>query len=108
MGVVPALAAGVREVAVATPPSRATGKPSDVVLAACAIAGASEVFSVGGAQAIAALAYGTETIRAVDKIVGPGNVYVQAAKRLVSGHVGIDLPAGPSEALVVADAGADP
>src|SRR5204863_2957803 len=74
----------------------------------CSIAGANEVFAVGGAQAVAALAHGTETIRPVDKIVGPGNVYVQAAKRLVAGRVGIDLPAGPSEALVFAAPDADP
>ncbi len=107
MGVIPALAAGVRSVAVVTPPSRETGRPADVVLAACSLAGASEVFSVGGAQAIAALAFGTKTIAPVEKIVGPGNVYVQAAKRQVAGRVGVDLPAGPSEALVLAEPGAD-
>jgi histidinol dehydrogenase len=108
MGVIPARAAGVPSVVVTTPPSRETGRPKDVVLAACAIAGATQVFSVGGAQAVAALAYGTKTIAPVDKIVGPGNVYVQAAKRLVAGRVGIDLPAGPSEALVLAEPGANP
>lgn len=108
MGVIPARAAGVRSVVVTTPPARDTGRPRDVVLAACAIAGATEVHAVGGAQAVAALAFGTATIRPVDKIVGPGNVYVQAAKRLVSGRVGTDLPAGPSEALVLAAPEADP
>ena len=108
MGVIPARAAGVASVVVTTPPSKETGRPRDIVLAACAIAGATQVFSVGGAQAVAALAFGTKTIAPVDKIVGPGNVYVQAAKRLVAGRVGIDLPAGPSEALVLAEPGADP
>jgi histidinol dehydrogenase len=78
------------------------------VLVAAKLAGVDEVFRVGGAQAVAALAYGTETIRAVDKIVGPGNAYVAAAKRLVFGTVGIDMIAGPSEVLVVADAENDP
>jgi histidinol dehydrogenase len=108
MGVLPAKAAGVASVVVTTPPLRDTGRPGDVVLAACSIAGADRVFSIGGAQAIAALTYGTATVPAVDKIVGPGNVYVQAAKRLVAGRVGTDLPAGPSEALVLAEPGADP
>jgi histidinol dehydrogenase len=100
MGVACARAAGVAEVAAITPPGP-DGKPSDVVLAACRVAGATDVYVSGGAQAIAALAYGTETVRPVDVVVGPGNVFVQAAKRLVAGRVGIDLPAGPSEALVV-------
>lgn len=108
MGVIPARAAGVKSVVVTTPPSRETGLPKDVVLAACAIAEADEVYSIGGAQAVAALAFGTKSIAPVDKIVGPGNVYVQAAKRLVAGRVGTDLPAGPSEALVFAEPGADP
>ena len=104
---IPARAAGVERVAVATPPGP-EGRPSDAVLAACAIAGATEVYAVGGAQAIAALAFGTETIPAVDVIVGPGNRYVTEAKRQVSGAVGIDGIAGPSELLVVADGAADP
>jgi histidinol dehydrogenase len=101
MGVVTARAAGVEEVVVAAP-------ADPVVLAACALCGASEVFRMGGAQAIAALAYGTESVRAVDVIAGPGNLYVQEAKRQVSGRVGIDGFAGPSDLLVIAAAGADP
>jgi histidinol dehydrogenase len=107
MGVVPARAAGVPEVVVCSPPGP-SGLPSDVVLAAAALAGASRVFAVGGAGAIAALAYGTPTIRKVDRIVGPGNAWVAEAKRQVAGDVGIDSPAGPSEILVLADAAADP
>ncbi|MHB8585135.1 MAG: histidinol dehydrogenase [Thermoplasmatota archaeon] len=95
---VPAKVAGVREIVVATPPP-----VSDVVLAACAVAGATEVHAVGGAQAIFALAYGTKSIRRVDKIVGPGNVYVAAAKALVAPLVATDAPAGPSEIFIVAD-----
>jgi histidinol dehydrogenase len=100
MGAVTARAAGVREVVVAAP-------SHPVILAACALCGADEVYRMGGAQAIAALAYGTETIRPVDVIVGPGNLYVQEAKRQVSGRVGIDGFAGPSDLLVLASAGAD-
>ncbi len=100
---VPARIAGVRRIAVVSPPG-ASGRPSAVALAACAIAQVDEVYAVGGAQAIAALAYGTESINSVDVIAGPGNPYVNEAKRLVSGHVGIDGIAGPSELLVVADA----
>jgi histidinol dehydrogenase len=84
------------------------GRLNPLVLAAASIAGVQEIYRVGGAQAIAALAYGTETIAPVDKIVGPGNAYVAAAKRQVAGTVGIDLEAGPSEVVVVADAGTDP
>ncbi len=102
MCAVPAKMAGVARIAVASPPG-ASGRPSAVTLAACSIAGVDEVYAVGGAQAIAALAYGTESIRAVETIVGPGNSYVNEAKRIVSGHVGIDGMAGPSELLVVAD-----
>jgi histidinol dehydrogenase len=102
MAAVPAQLAGVRRIAVASP------RPPAVLLATARELGLDEVYAVGGAQAIAALAYGTETIPAVDKIVGPGNRWVTAAKLLVSGRVGIDLPAGPSEVLVVADDGADP
>jgi histidinol dehydrogenase len=109
MGVVPARVAGVGEVVVCSPPG-ADGRPLPVVLAAAAIAGADRVLALGGAQAIAALAYGTVTVPAVERIVGPGNVYVNSAKRLVAGEgrVGIDNPAGPSEVAVVADAAADP
>ncbi len=96
--------AGVSRVVVCTPPRNV--KP--VVLAAMKIAGVDEAFRVGGAQAIAAMAYGTETIPKVDKIVGPGGLYVEMAKRVVYGDVGVDLPAGPSEILVLADDSADP
>ena len=107
MGAIPARACGVARVAVVSPPS-AGETPADQVLAACAIAGVDEVYSVGGAQAIAALAYGTESIPAVDVIAGPGNRYVTEAKRLVAGEVAIDGLAGPSELAIVADGGADP
>jgi histidinol dehydrogenase len=105
MGVIPARVAGVGEVIVCSPPN-ASGSPSDVLLAAAAIAGADRVFAIGGAGAVAALAYGTATVPAVDRIVGPGNAYVAEAKLQVSGIVGIDSPAGPSELLIVADASA--
>lgn len=104
MTVIPAVAAGVREVMVATP----VQAEAALVLAAARVAGAHRVFRVGGAQAVAALAYGTETIPRVDKIVGPGNVYVAAAKRLVFGQVDIDSIAGPSEVLLLVDGSADP
>lgn len=104
MTVIPAVAAGVKEVAVATPVRQEAG----LVLAAARIAGAHRVFRIGGAQAVAALAFGTETVPRVDKIVGPGNVYVAAAKRLVFGHVDIDSIAGPSEVLLIVDGSADP
>src|SRR3954469_25913305 len=104
---VPARVAGVARVAVASP-AGARGRPSAQVLAACAAAGVDEVYAIGGAQAIAALAYGTETIDRVDLIAGPGNRYVAEAKRLVSGAVGIDGVAGPSELMVVADGTAVP
>ena len=107
MCAIPARVAGVARVAVASPPSR-EGRPSDVVLAACALAGVDEVYAVGGAQAIAALAYGTESIPPVDVIAGPGNRYVTEAKRLLSGRVGIDGLAGPSELVVLTDGHADP
>ena len=103
----PALAAGVSRVVVVTPPG-GEGRPSDAVLAACALCRVEEVYAVGGAQAIAALAYGTDTIDAVDVVVGPGNRYVTEAKRAVSGAVGIDGIAGPSELLIVADGTAPP
>jgi histidinol dehydrogenase len=107
MTCVPARVAGVARLAVASPP-RAAGGPSAPVLAAAAIAGVDEVYAVGGAQAIAALAHGTETIAPVDVIAGPGNRYVTEAKRQVSGIVGIDGIAGPSELVIVADGGANP
>jgi histidinol dehydrogenase len=99
---VTARVAGVARIAVATPPGP-SGRPSAVTLAACKCAGVDEVYAVGGAQAIAALAHGTESIPAVDLIVGPGNPYVNEAKRIVSGTVGIDGIAGPSELVVLAD-----
>ncbi len=99
---VPALVAGVRRIAVVTP------SPSAAILVAVRELGIDEVYAVGGAQAVAALAYGTETIGSVDAVVGPGSPYVTAAKLLVSGTVRIDLPAGPSEVVVVADGSADP
>jgi histidinol dehydrogenase len=108
MGVIPARVAGVGEIVVCSPPDRTTGRPSDVVLAAAAMAGADRVFSLGGAGAIAALAYGTESVARVDRIVGPGNAYVAEAKLLVASAVAIDSPAGPSELLVIADESADP
>lgn len=107
MTAVPAQVAGVGGIAVATPPND-RGEVPEAVLAACSVAGVSEVYKMGGAQAVAALAYGTETVRPVDKIVGPGNIFVTLAKRRVSGWVGIDSEAGPSEICVVADGSADP
>lgn len=107
MGVVPARAAGVKEVIVCSPPSP-TGLPSDVVLAAAALSGATRVFAIGGAGAIGALAFGTGSVPRVDRIVGPGNAWVAEAKRQVAGEVGIDSPAGPSEILVIADEQASP
>jgi histidinol dehydrogenase len=107
MGVVPARVAGVRDVIVCSPPGRA-GRPSDVVLAAAAIGGASRVFALGGAGAVAAMAHGTESVPRVDRIVGPGNAYVAEAKLQVATAVAIDSPAGPSELLVLADESADP
>ena len=107
MTVVPAKIAGVSRVAVASPPQR-DGSTHPAILFACALCGVDELYAVGGAQAIAALAYGTPTIAAVDKIVGPGNAFVTEAKRQVFGTCGIDGLAGPSEVLVVADASARP
>lgn len=107
MDTVPAKVAGVKRVIMVTPPQK-DGTLSAYTLAAAAIAGVDEVYAVGGAQAIAAAAYGTETIPKVAKIVGPGNAYVAAAKRYVSGDVGIDMVAGPSEVCVLADGTADP
>jgi histidinol dehydrogenase len=106
MNAVPARVAGVKRLAMVVPTPGGSLNPA--VMAAARIAGIEEIHRVGGAQAIAALAYGTETIAVVDKIVGPGNVYVAAAKRLVYGQVGIDMIAGPSEILVLADGANDP
>ncbi|MGI8715068.1 MAG: histidinol dehydrogenase [Solirubrobacteraceae bacterium] len=106
MGTIVARVAGVREIAVCAPPG-ADGELNAAVLGACRLAGASVVYRMGGAQAIAALAYGTETVTPVDVIVGPGNLYVQEAKRQVFGHVGIDGFAGPSDLILIADADAD-
>jgi histidinol dehydrogenase len=106
MGVATARVAGVDEVVVCAPPGR-DGDVAPAVLAACALAGADEVYRMGGAQAIAALAYGTESVAAVDVIVGPGNDYVQTAKREVAGAVGIDGFAGPSDVLIVFEAASD-
>ena len=106
MAATPAQVAGVEGIAVCSPPG-AGGEMPDAVLAACAVAGIDEVYRMGGAQAVAAFAYGTESVRPVEKIVGPGNVYVTLAKRLVSGWVGIDTEAGPTEIAIVADGSAD-
>ncbi len=107
MNAVPAKVAGVPRVAMVTPPM-ADGKINPYTLVAAREAGVDEIYKVGGAQAIAALAYGTETIAPVDKITGPGNIFVTLAKRMVYGQVGIDMLAGPSEVLVVADESANP
>ena len=104
MNAVPAVVAGVQEIIAVVPPGGAT----DPVLAACALAGVTRIFRVGGAQAIAALAYGTATIPRVDKVVGPGNRWVAEAKRQVVGQVGIDMVAGPTEVLILADSTARP
>lgn len=104
---VPARVAGVEEIVVATPPAR-DGSVSPVILAACHITGVNRVLRMGGAQAIAALAFGTQTIPRVDKILGPGNIFVALAKRAVAGSVGIDQIAGPTETVVVADESASP
>ena len=107
MDVIPAKIAGVKEVILATPPGR-DGKISPAVLAAAVVAGADRIVKIGGAQAIAALAYGTESVPRADKIVGPGNAYVAEAKRQVYGTVSIDMIAGPSEILVAADGKSNP
>ena len=107
MDSIPAKIAGCREVVMVTPPNK-DGKINPVILAAAKIAGIDRIFKVGGAQAIAALAYGTESIPKVDKIVGPGNAYVAEAKKQVFGKVSIDMIAGPSEILIVADGATDP
>jgi histidinol dehydrogenase len=107
MGAIPARVAGVTEIAVCAPPGPG-GRAHPVILAACVLCEVTEVYRMGGAQAIAALAFGTESVEAVDVIVGPGNPYVQEAKRQLVGKVGIDGIAGPSELVVVASVGADP
>ncbi len=105
---VPARVAGVEEIVVCSPPQRASGAPAPAVLAAAHIVGVDRVFAVGGAQAVAALAYGTESVPRVDKIAGPGNSYVIQAKRMVYGAVGIESLPGPTETLLIADAEATP
>ncbi len=106
MNALPAKAAGVQRIVMVVPTP--DGEINPLVLAAADIAGVDEIYRIGGAQAIAALAYGTESIEAVDKVVGPGNIYVSAAKKMVFGQVGIDMIAGPSEILVIADGSNDP
>ena len=106
MNAIPAVVAGVKELIMVVPTPK--GVVNEMVLAAAHIAGVNRVFTIGGAQAVAALAYGTETVPAVDKIVGPGNIYVATAKRMVFGTVGIDMIAGPSEILVICDGDTDP
>jgi histidinol dehydrogenase len=109
MNVVPAQAAGVEQVVVASPPQKDNnGLPHPVILAACGLLGITEVHAIGGAQALAALAYGTSELAPVDVITGPGNIYVAAAKRLLQGIVGIDQEAGPTEIAIIADHTADP
>ena len=107
MNVIPAKIAGVEEIVVVTPPDK-DGAVSPEALAAAKIAGADRVFKIGGAQAVAALAYGTESVPRVDKIVGPGGIFVATAKRKVFGRVAIDMIAGPSEILVLSDGNTDP
>lgn len=107
MNAIPAKLAGVEEVIMVTPPCK-DGKPNPNIMAAAKIAGVDRVFLMGGAQAVAALAYGTETVPKVDKIVGPGNIFVATAKKLLYGEVDIDMIAGPSEILIVADKTANP
>ena len=107
MDSIPAVVAGCREIVMVTPPGK-DGKVNPAVLAAASVAGIERIYKVGGAQAVAALAYGTESIPRVDKIVGPGNIFVAQAKRMVSGTVAIDMVAGPSEILIVAEDGSSP
>ena len=106
MNAIPAKVAGVRELIMVVPTPN--GQINQLVLAAAFISGVNKIFTIGGAQAIAALAYGTESVPKVDKIVGPGNIYVATAKRAVFGHVGIDMIAGPSEILIICDGNTDP
>lgn len=108
MAAIPARVAGVEEIIVCSPPQRATGEVAEIVLAAAQIAGVDRVFALGGAQAIAAMAYGTETVPQVDKVAGPGNLFVTLAKRAVFGVVGIESLAGMTETMVIADESADP
>jgi histidinol dehydrogenase len=108
MSAMPAKVAGVKEIVLAVPPQRGKGEIAPIILAAAALIGVEEVYAMGGAQAIAALAYGTETIKPVDKIFGPGNLFVTIAKKQVFGLVGIDGLAGPTETIVVADEAANP
>ncbi len=108
MTAIPARVANVREIIVVTPPQRETGLPSNVTLAAAAVARVDAVYTAGGAQAVAALAFGTETVPAVDKICGPGSLFVTLAKRQLYGLVGIDGLPGPTETVIVADGSADP
>ncbi|NMB27880.1 MAG: histidinol dehydrogenase [Tissierellia bacterium] len=107
MNVLPAKIAGVKEIIMITPPNR-EGKIKDSILVAASIAGVDKIYKVGGAQGIGALAFGTESIPKVDKITGPGNIYVAMAKKQLSGYVGIDMIAGPSEILIIADRWANP
>lgn len=107
MNALPAQVAGVKRIVCVTPPTK-DGTLDSAILAACSIAGVTEIYTVGGAQAVGALAYGTESIAPVAKVTGPGNAFVTAAKKIVSGDVGIDMIAGPSEVCVVADEAADP
>jgi histidinol dehydrogenase len=107
MSAIPARVAGVKEIALFSPPKKA-GIISPPVLAAAGIAGIQEAYAVGGAQAVAAMAYGTESIKPVCQVVGPGNVYVNAAKKLIYGDVGVDFIAGPTEVLIIADESANP
>ena len=108
MSVIPAQVAGVEEIVVVTPPGRGTGAVPDVILAAAAVCGVRRIYRAGGAQAIAALAYGTESVPRVAKIVGPGNLFVTLAKQQVYGDVGIDGLPGPTETMIIADEDADP
>ncbi|QSO55097.1 histidinol dehydrogenase [Alicyclobacillus curvatus] len=108
MNLIPAQVAGVSEMVLVSPPQRETGLPHPHVLAAAHLLGVTEMYALGGAQAIAALAYGTESIQKVDKLAGPGNLYVALAKRAVMGDVGVDSIAGPSEVFIVADETANP
>ena len=107
MTIIPAKIAGVEKVIACTPP-QANGKVADAILVAADIAGADEIYKVGGSQAIGAMAYGTESVPKVEKVVGPGNIFVTAAKKLVYGDIDIEFPAGPSEVLIIADDTADP
>lgn len=108
MSAVPASVAGVKEIVLAVPPQRGTGEIAPIILAAAALVGVQEVYAMGGAQAIGAFAYGTESIRPVDKIFGPGNLFVTLAKKQVFGVVGIDGLAGPTETVIIADESANP